>query len=725
MRRSHRPGRIDRPGNLPEELNSFVGRAEELDRLDSRLTASRLVTVVGVGGVGKSRLALSAARRAREAFPDGAWLVELATVRDPDLVTYALVEALDLTDHTARSPLSVLTEQLADRELLLVVDGFEHLVDAIAPVVRELLRRCPGVRVLAAGRRPLGVEGEWVHGLAPLPEADAATLFAERAACGPAGFTLGRTCLPEVLELCRRLDGIPLAVELAAGRLGALSPAQLLARLDDRFRLLTGGGQRAARHETLRTAIGWSHELCTPPQRLLWARLSVFTGPFDLEAAEYVCAGQGLPAAEVLDTVDELIAQSVVLREDSPEGARYRMLATVREYGDGWLRAAGDAERLRRRHRDWYLGLAVWCELDWFSPRQAEIASRVESELPNLRAALEYCLNEPDETHQGQLLAGTLWFYWVGCGHLSEGRYWLDRGTELDGEHEDSRLKALWVLGYVAALQGDTIGSLGALQTCRDEAEHTGSPLAVAYAVHRLGCLALVDDDMPRAERLLREAQLRYGELGELNSNVLMGRVELAMSLVFQDRAEEALRLCREVDEICEQHGERWTRAYALYVLGYAAWTRGDFRRARQLAEECVTIDHTFRDLVGLVLAVELLALITASEGDPAEAALLQGAADPLWDSVGLPLFGSDHFRAPRSHCVRRTAELLGAERFEQCVRKGRTLGLEATVERALAGSGTDSAVLPAPRPARTRPTPDARKPAGSPTGNGGEQAGS
>ncbi|MFC7307697.1 ATP-binding protein [Streptomyces monticola] len=720
------------PGNLPQELNSFVGRAAELDDLDALLTEARLVTVVGVGGVGKSRLALRAAGRTGWRRRDGVWLVELSAVSKAELVEYTLLESLGLTDHTGRPPRTVLVEQLAERQLLLVLDGFEHLVDACAGLVRELLRRCPGLRVLATGRRPLTVEGECIVPLSPLPAPDAATLFAERAAGTLPGFTLGDDNRADVVELCRHLDGIPLAVELAAGRLGALSPAQLLARIDDRFRMLKGGSRGALpRHQTLRTAIGWSHELCSADERLLWARLSVFSGQFDLEAAEYVCGGHGLAAEDVLDVLGELLAQSVVVREDSASGVRYRILDTVRAYGAEWLEAAGDAARMRRRHRDWFMGLATWCELDWFSPRQAEVAALIESELPNLRSALEYCMTEPGEAHLGRYLAGTLWFYWVGCGRLSEGRHWLDRSIEPGGHDEDrgeyteSRLKALWVLGYVAILQGDTVAALAALTECREEAESTDNATAVAYAVHRTGCLALISDDMERAERLLREALERYRELGELNSNVLMGQVELAMSLVFQGDLAGALLLCEDVDEICRERGERWTRAYALYVLAYAAWTRGEHDSARELLRECIRIDHTFHDLVGLVLSLELLALVTASEGDPAEAAVLQGAAEPLWDSVGLPLFGSGYFSAPRALCRQQAGEVLGRERYARCVQEGQALTLDAAVERALARGPRSAPPAGTPHIAPQRSTaPETRKPAGSPTSNGGEAAG-
>lgn len=702
----------------PLERDAFVGRAAELAALGRALGGGRLVTVTGPGGVGKSRLAARAA--AGHAARDGVWYVELAPVRDPEFVGHAVVAALGLTDHTTRPPRETLLARLADRELLLVLDGFEHLVDACAELVAELLRRAPGLTVLAAGRCPLALAGERVLTLAPLDEDEAVELFLERARA--AGTPVADDA--DVRRVCRRLEGIPLAVELAVGRLGALSPGRLLERLDDRFRLLTGERRDAQpRHRALRTAIGWSHELCTPPQRLLWARLSVFAGRFDLEAVEYVCAGHGLPADEVLDVLSDLLARSVLSREESVDGVRYRMLDAVREYGAEWLAVTGDEERLLRRHRDWYLGLATWCEVEWFSPRQAEVAARVEAELPNLRRALEHCLAEPDEVRLGQYLAGSLWFYWAGCGRLSEGRHWLEQLVRAESGHEGSRLKALWVLGYVAVLQGDRVPALAALHECRAGAELSADPAAVAYAEHRTGCLALVSDDMPRAETLLRSALARYREIGELNSAVLMGQVELAMAVAFQGDLPAAVRLCEEVRRVCEDHGERWTRGYALYVLAYAALSDGDPGGARLLLADCLAGAHAFHDLLGSVLAVELLALVTAVEGDPAEAAVLQGAAGRMWPSVGLPLFGSVHYNAPHERCAALARERLGEERYAAGVREGALLTRRAAVERALGRSPLAPEAAGGPV-RRAAPEAGTHEPAASRAHRGGETAG-
>ncbi|MEU0333724.1 AAA family ATPase [Streptomyces sp. NPDC006193] len=710
-------------GDPPAELSAFVGRSAELAALDAALGRARLVTVTGMGGVGKSRLAVRAAARwasggAADAAVRGR--VELAAVRDAQFVEYAVVEALGLTDHTTRTPRQVLLEHLAGRPVLLVLDGFEHLVAACAELTAELLRKLPQLRVLAVGRRPLGLTGEHLFPLAPLGEEEAVLLFTSRAREQGLAVADGAG----VRELCRRLEGIPLALELAAGRLRTLSPEQLLQRLDDRFRLLTGGGRDALpRHRTLRTAIGWSHELCTPAERLLWARLSVFAQTFDLEAAEYVCSGDGLPAEDVLDVLSELLSQSVVTREETPAGPRYRMLDTVRAYGAAWLEAAGDAERLRRRHRDWYLGLATLCELDWFSPRQREVAARVEAELPNLRVALDFSVTEPEEAHLGQYLAGSLWFCWVGCGRLAEGRRWLERSVELRSPYAQARLKALWVLGYVAILQGDTVRALQALRACREEAEREADATALAYAEHRTGCLALVRDDMAGAETLLRSALARYREIGELNSNVLMGEVELAMTRAFQGDLPGAVRLCEDVRRVCEEHGERWARSYALYVLAYAAWLGGDPAGARELLADCLADAHAFRDLLASVLVMELLALVTVTEGDAAEAAVLQGAASRLWPSVGLPLFGSAHYSAPHEQCEAAARKALGDARYEECVREGAGLGREAAVARALR---RDRARPPGAPPVcastgvpRAAPRAPARREAGARWGDG------
>ncbi|GLW57133.1 ATP-binding protein [Kitasatospora phosalacinea] len=688
------------PGRLPAEVTSFVGRGAELAALTALVGRSRLVTVTGPGGVGKSRLALRAAAQLADGFPDGAHLAEVAAVQDPLLLGHAVLEALRLTDHTARPPLDVLVEQLADREALLVLDGCEHLVDACAELVDALLRAAPGLRVLATSRQSLRTAGEHLLPLAPLPcepagdrdgaEAEAVLLFADRAAAVRPGFRLEPGNRDGVALLCRRLDGIPLALELAAGRLRALSVEQLAARLEDRFRLLTGGDRTAPdRHRTLRTAIGWSHELCTMQERLLWARLSVFAGGFDLDAAEYVCAGRGLDADDVLELVDSLVDKSVLDRLDDDGAVRFRMLDTLREYGTHWLRAGGDEQRLLRRHRDWYLGVATWGEVEWFGPRQAETAERTRLAHANLRAALEFSLAEPGEEQFALVLAGTLWYFWVGTGHLGEGRHWLDRALALAPEPTDARAKALWVTGYLATLQGDLNRARPALEECRRQALETGDDRALAYAVHRQGCAALIGDEPARAAELFEEALWHYEALGELNSNVLMAMFELALAHLFQGDEEKGRAWVERVRETCEEHGEQWAYGYCLYAMAFARRQAGDLRLARAFARESMRLNHLFRDLLGIVLAMDLLALL-ATEGPDAdlhEARVLQGAAHRLWRAVGTPFFGSRSFNGPHLECEQRARDGLTEQEHATAFRLGSRLDLDAAVRRALGGA--------------------------------------
>ncbi|MFJ9948897.1 ATP-binding protein [Kitasatospora sp. NPDC091207] len=712
-------------------MTSFVGRRQELTELARLLAAARLVTVTGPGGVGKSRLALRAAARAAGAFPDGTWLVEVAPVQDPLLLGHAVLEALRLTDGTARPPLDVLTEQLAGRRTLIVLDGCEHLVDACAELADALLRALPGLRVLATSRATLRAPGEHLLVLAPLPVdpagpgalPDAVRLFADRARAVLPSFEITAASTDGITQLCRRLDGIPLAVELAAGRLRALSVEQIDARLNDRFRLLTGGSRTALpRHQTLRTTIGWSHELCTEQERLLWARLSVFAGSFDLEAAEFVCAGEGIEPDDLLDLLSELIDKSVVLRGEAPPGhraenggggVRFRLLDTLREYGLQWLRAAGEEHRLLRRHRDWYLGVATWGEVEWFGPRQAETAERTELAHPNLRAALEFCLAEPGEEQLALLLAGTLWFYWVGCGHLGEGRHWLDRALALDPEPTEARAKALWVTGYMATLQGDLLTARPALEECRRQALDTGDDRALAYAVHRQGCAALIGDEPARAAELFEEALWHYRTIGELNSNVLMAMFELGIAYLFQGEQENGEFWLCQVRELCEEHGEQWAYAYGLYALGYSHWMDGEVRLARARARESVRLNHLFHDLLGIVLAIDLLALLETEPvgpgrpGDLREARVLQGAAHRIWQAVGKPFFGSRTFNGPHRHCEERARAGLTEQEFTECFDRGARLDLDAAVRRALGGGRAGGpGALPGPCPVSPAPRP-------------------
>src|SRR5499427_8131540 len=379
-------------GNLPAELTSFVGRRGELAAVRRLLAGSRLVTLTGVGGVGKTRLALRAAAELRRAFRDGEWLVRLDQLREEALVAQAVASTLGLQDRAGHAPAAMLAEYLAGRQLLLVLDNCEHLVDAAAKLADQLLRAAAGLRVLAISRESLTMTGETVLAVPPLaaPEAGqpltaaelarfpAAQLFAERAAQVVPGFTVTEANVAAVAGICHRLEGLPLAIELAAARLPVLSAEQIEARLGDRLGLLIRGGRaRPPRQQTLRASIEWSYELCSAAERLLWARLSVFAGGFELDAAEGVCADQRLAAGRVLDLLAALAGKSILTAGHGEGVARYRLPEPLREFGQERLQESGEYTALRRRHRDWHEQLARRVDTDWLSPQIEDLTARL------------------------------------------------------------------------------------------------------------------------------------------------------------------------------------------------------------------------------------------------------------------------------------------------------------------------------------------------------------
>jgi predicted ATPase len=661
------------------------------------MSAARLVTLTGPGGVGKTRIAVRLAADVSDRFADGVRLADLSALRDPCLLASVISEAASVQDQTARPLLDVIADQLSGKQMLLVLDTCEHLTSACAELAESLLEAAPGLRILATSRQPLGLRGERTLVISPLPvpctgraladdsQAAALTLLADRAAAAVPGFALTPRNLPDAITLCLRLEGIPLAIELAAIQLRTVSLKEIINGLDDRFRLLhaeTDG--LPPRHQALRTAVGWSHELCTEPERLLWARLSVFAGSFDLAAAEYVCRDVHMSARGIRTHLTSLAGKSIVHQESGHQGTRYRMLETPREYGQSWLRALGEEDAVRRRHLDWYLQLAEAEEEQWFGPDQTGAFARTHAEHPNIRAALAACLGTLDDAEAGLRLAAALWFYWVGCGFLAEGRHWLDAALKATACDVPARAKALWVCGYITILQGDPRAARGRLDECLALGQRTGDKKAIAYALHRHGCAALISDDHASARSLLAEALVHYGAAEELNSNVIMAKVELAMAVAFEGELRQARMLCQEAAATCEKHGERWAFAYAEYVLAFAAFAAGDTERAVATARRCLRTSHLFHDLVGMVLVMELLAMFAAVTGAVDRGATLQGAASWIWPSVGVPLFGSRYFNGPHLRCESVARQALGEHGYAAAFLRGAGLRLDDAVRYAL-----------------------------------------
>ncbi|WP_046471866.1 ATP-binding protein [Allosalinactinospora lopnorensis] len=682
-------GRGRRVGNLPAETTSFVGRQTELDHLNGLLERARLVTLAGVGGVGKTRLALRAANGVRAGFPDGVWLVELSSLQDPALVGHVVLETLPLADQTARPPVEVLAEWLADKRLLLVLDTCEHLVEACAQITDTLLEATPGLHVLASSRQPLDLPAEREVVVQPLPvsthpcadaeeNGEAVMLFAQRAATAAPGFVLDEDNQETAAGICRRLDGIPLAIELAAARLSELTVDQLSERLHSRFDLLTAQdtdrpGQ--ARHQTLRTTIGWSHELCAPLERLLWARLSVFPDGFDNEAAESVCSGGPLPARDVLRALNALVDKSIVRREE-PEDAecgavRYRMRDTVREYGARWLRELGEEEQVHRHHRDFYLRLARRGDAEYMGPDQVAWYERMVAEHANLRTALEVSLAEPDGRTALEL-AGALWFFWFACGFHREGRRYLEQALAKDLRPGPERTRALWACSMTAMVQGENEAGLRLGTACRSAAQQQEDPEAVLAATYPIAsCLTLLGEPARGATVYDEAAPVPARGSGYREAGRLLSRLGRALNHIVQGEFPQGAALAVGVRAECSPYGEQWLRSAADWLEAMTELAEGRAASAAAHARDAIKGWHPLHNIPGIALTLDTLAPAVAAQGYGKRAARLLGITQRIWQMVGRPQMGSPELIAAREACEHRTREAVGDAAYEAEYRAG------------------------------------------------------
>lgn len=704
--------------HLPVETTSFVDRRREQAEGRELLSRARLVTLTGPGGVGKTRLAARIAARLERAFPDGVRFVHLAGLRDPALVPLAVAGALGLHDHSAQPPLDALVEQVRDRRLLLVIDNCEHLLPACTDLAAALLRGTTGVRILATSRHRLGLTEEHLLDVRPLlvPDPDgglsaagypALALFADRAAAVVPGFRLTADNRAAVARLCRRLDGLPLAIELAAVRMRVLSVEQLLARLDDRYRLLsTGSPAVLPRHQTLRAAVDWSHELCTEREQLVWARLSVAAGGFDLETAEAVCAdGERIRPYDVLEAVAGLVDKSVLCRESGPDGVRYRLLDTLRHYGLDKLRQLeGEEPAARRRHRDRMQTLATTCEHAWFGPGQREIVARLRADLDNLRAALDFSLTAPGEALAGLRLAGTLWFYWHACGIPREGRYWLDRALDANPEPTRERARGLWVAGVLAGCPEDLTRGLRRAEDARALARRLGDAAEAAHADYVIGVIHLFADDLPAALAHFEAGVARGPAPGQHLSLVGLDQVELACALNFMGQADRAVEVCEKALRLCEEHGEEWVRSYVLRMLALAHTVKKDWPRAERHAREALRVKLALNDVLGIALTLDLAALIATHGGAHERAAVLLGGADRVWTAVDRNRWGCQALATTRRDSERRALDAVGRSAFTQDYERGAALGLAELVGCALQEPGLPDHPPTAEGPPTTAP---------------------
>jgi non-specific serine/threonine protein kinase len=563
-----------RGGQLPVELTSFVGRTGELAVLHAELARSRLVTLVGPGGVGKSRTALRAARAVADRFADGVRLVELSALHDPELVPPTLAGVLELPEQSGMTPLDAIVEHLRGRRMLIVLDTCEHLVDACAMLCDILLREAPGLSVLATSRQPLDVPGERCLPIAPLARADAVDLFVQRAAAVTGGPALDGADRESTLALVDRLDGIPLALELAAVRLRAVPLAELVARLDRHCEVLTGGRRTAlTRHQTLRAAIDWSYDLCTPQEQLLWARLSVFAGSFGLSAAEQVCAGAGLDGEQVVEALIGLVDKSVVQRIGE-DGGRYRLLDTIREYGTARLTGSEGEEAVRRRHFAHYEELVdrFWNGL--MGRSQVGLHHAVRAEIADVRAALEYGCAVEGRAGDALWLATRLGAYWRAAGTLSEGRYWIDKGLALTPQDSAERAWGLFMTGVFGIWTADLETALDRFPQALEVARRVGESRVELFSEGYLGALTLLGGAVEEGSAALETVRAR---MIAADDALGIGVVHYEGALLYAalGYTDRALEWCETGLAYLEGRGERQLYGSTLSVQGVILWLVG------------------------------------------------------------------------------------------------------------------------------------------------------
>jgi predicted ATPase/DNA-binding CsgD family transcriptional regulator len=688
---------------LPAEVTGFIGRKTELARVTALLDGSRLVTVVGPGGVGKTRVALRAARQATDGYPDAACLVELSGLQNPALLPDVVADGLGLPEQGDRTRVEEVFAYLRDRRLLLVLDTCEHLIDACAAFAERVLREAPGVTMLATSRQPLDVGGEHTYLIAPLPvpasaEAagppypggDAVELFAERAAAAVPGFRVTAANRADVIRLCQRLDGIPLAIELAAVRLRALPLPELTRRLDNRFQILTSGRRGAVpRHQTLRTATEWSHGLCTPAEQDLWARLSVFAGTFDLAAVSEVCADPGTPREHTIAALVGLVDKSVVLRE-SCDGGRYRMLDTLREFGAELLRAAGEEAAVRGRLIARYLQMARRFDTHLLDNDQMAMFHELRAEYPNIRAALECALgSQPGQRgREGDAaeLATALHAYWQISGLLEEGGFWLGKILGRLDAASPHRAWALAVRGRLATFQGNSAAALADIREGIRIAGERGDELTVARGYMYLNLALALGGHHADALTAGQEAVRRLEAVGH-RAGLIGIQPQLAHLHQLAGEPDRALELCADgLRMLGADSTEQWINSYLRLVAGFALFQKpGKQAECAESASNALRAKHALGDVVGIAYALELFGWLAADDGRHERAAWLLGAAEPLWMGAGSRLSNIAILEVFHQKAERAARHALGERRYAALAAAGGQRPLDVAVEQAIA----------------------------------------
>jgi len=683
--------------HFPAEVTSFIGRRAEVRAVRRHLSDARLVTLTGVGGVGKTRLACRTAMELRRVYPDGVWFIDLSELKDQELVPGAIADALGVG---AGPTDSALYESLARRHALIVLDNCEHLLEACSTVAHRMLSCAPKLRILTTSREPLGVLGETIFDVAPLSllpteaqdasggdetGSEAMDLFAARASAVRPDFVIDRTTRDAVADLCALLDGIPLAIELAAFQVRSFPVAQILSRHESVFDMLTRGNRAGPhRHQTLQSTLEWSYDLCTPGQRTLWERLSVFTGNFDIAAVQDV-SGRAGDELDVLEHFPRLIEKSIVTVQSSGTDSRYRLLESIKHFGAAKLAEHDDVDLWRKRHRDHYLRVVLLGEQRTNGPEQVAWNKRLQEDMPNIRSSLDFCFTNEEEYATGLRMAGSLWFFWNASGYLRDGRHWLARALDLNPKPSSDRAKALWAVGWYAMVQGDAGTADSHLRECIEVAEHLGDDHALARALQFQGTAEQIRGDLESARDLLATAVKRHEQVGHDDVLTVLCGAQLAFVHCVLGEKEKALGHANAAIALGRRRGERFATSWALWARGLIAWSTNEFEEAAVILREAIELKRSLRDWLGTAACVELLAWLAVEHGDHRRAALLLGIGRGLCGELGSsPLFGDVALTETRERYEQVARSALGSPVFDKELNSGETLDRERAVALVL-----------------------------------------
>ena len=683
------------PNSLPVQVNSFIGRERELAQTKELLTSTHLLTLIGPGGTGKTRLTLQLAAEVLPEFADGVWLVELAPITDPELVLQTIAAALGLREIPGVSLKDLVTRYLCDKQLVLILDNCEHLVETCAVLADRFIRSCPKLRILASSREALGIAGETVYQVPPLalPASDGLTaetlrrseavqLFVERAAAVKPGFGLNDHNASAVAKICQRLDGIPLALELAAARVGMLTPQQIASRLDDRFRLLTGGSRTALpRQQTLRSLIDWSYDLLSETERLLFCRLSVFVGGWSLEAAEAVC-----PELDVLSLLAGLTQKSLVLADDSVDEAatRFQQLETIRQYAREKLEDYRETQEISSRHASFFARLAGEAEAHLNGgPENIHWLQRLESEHGNLRAALDWCLSGGDQS-LGMQLAGSLTYFWFRQDHHSEGRNYLEWALKASDQAPTHVKAKLYVsIGTLAYLRQDLEACFEAYQTAASLYRGVDDPAGLGSALAFYGGII----GMLHPSRYSEAVLLCYEALDILRKIDDKPRIVQALNFtgeMFRTRGdykkakaayEECLSLAREIGDLLRE-------SMMYQNLGYVAIHEGDYQRAKELCSRGIRLALQIKSASQVAATIMVMAGVYMSQSPPENGARLMGAGEAMLESSGVVLQPADKIEIVQYQSELR--DLLGETAYDEAFLEGWRMNLEEVLASVL-----------------------------------------